>query len=465
MMVWAKAYWSFFSRVVRGDSAGIVTRILILVVVSIGLNACVSHQAPNVSQVERQLGIADQNTDPTDQSSPAVMAADIGKQKLLPVTNGTQISVPQSNPLKSSSAQLALINQTTVPDSANIENINKNRNRNLNKNFSENVATDNNIVSTDTPQNISAKQPVIGQSPKKPKPNLLALLFQGNAKKKNVVNQPVNAVAVVNVNQITKPVDGVVVPSVRPVQSGELVLANNSSVDNNLSTPEISNDNQTINNPVRQNSTANKQNDARKKPGFFALLLQRNKKNMRIKPKLTDDRHNSILLSSRTSSRANRVTAAPITAGLANISNVINDQNNKNIQLASAAGLSRNAVNGIVTQHSGVSVDCITPGVVRIMQYVEQRYGNKPVVTSGYRSPSRNRRAGGARNSMHIYCRAVDIQVKGVSKWHLAKFLRTVPGRGGVGTYCRTNSVHIDTGPKRDWHYPCRRKTKRRRKS
>jgi uncharacterized protein YcbK (DUF882 family) len=41
------------------------------------------------------------------------------------------------------------------------------------------------------------------------------------------------------------------------------------------------------------------------------------------------------------------------------------------------------------------------------------------------------------------------------------KALRTVEGRGGVGTYCRTNSVHIDVGPEREWHHPCRRAKKR----
>ena len=135
------------------------------------------------------------------------------------------------------------------------------------------------------------------------------------------------------------------------------------------------------------------------------------------------------------------------------------------VKVASVAGLSRLSVSGLKTQHSGVNVDCIRPGVLRIIEIVGKKYGKTPVVTSGYRSPSRNRRAGGARNSMHIYCKAVDIQVEGISKWDLAKFMRTIPGRGGVGTYCRTRSVHLDIGPKRDWHYSCRRKSKRRRKA
>ena len=81
------------------------------------------------------------------------------------------------------------------------------------------------------------------------------------------------------------------------------------------------------------------------------------------------------------------------------------------------------------------------------------------VVTSGYRSRRYNRKVRGARKSQHMYCAAADVQVPGVSKWELAKFVRSMPGRGGVGTYCHTESVHIDVGPERDWNWRCRRRT------
>lgn len=133
-------------------------------------------------------------------------------------------------------------------------------------------------------------------------------------------------------------------------------------------------------------------------------------------------------------------------------------------QVAAVGSFGRLSPNGLRVQHSKVQVACIKPGVLRILKMVERRYGKKPIVTSGYRSPKGNRRAGGARNSQHIFCKAVDIQVEGVSKWKLAKYLRTLPGRGGVGTYCRTKSVHIDIGSVRDWHHPCRKSSKRKRK-
>jgi uncharacterized protein YcbK (DUF882 family) len=128
-------------------------------------------------------------------------------------------------------------------------------------------------------------------------------------------------------------------------------------------------------------------------------------------------------------------------------------------QVASAAGLARLAPNGLLKQNETVDVACLKPSLVRVLKTIEGHYGKKMVVTSGYRDPARNRRANGARNSLHMYCAAADIQVPGVSKWELASYIRTMPGRGGVGTYCHTESVHIDVGPERDWNWRCRRRS------
>ncbi len=108
------------------------------------------------------------------------------------------------------------------------------------------------------------------------------------------------------------------------------------------------------------------------------------------------------------------------------------------IQLASAAGLARLAPNGLLRQTERVDVACLKPSLVRVLKTVERHYGRKIVVTSGYRSPAHNRRARGAKNSLHMYCAAADVQVEGVSRWELARFVRSMPGRGGVGTYCHT---------------------------
>lgn len=148
-------------------------------------------------------------------------------------------------------------------------------------------------------------------------------------------------------------------------------------------------------------------------------------------------------------------------SGLDDDSDVDVNENDGSYRVASAAGLARLAPNGLLTQREGVDVACLKPALVRVLKKLERHYGKRVVVTSGYRSPAYNRRARGARNSLHMYCAAVDIQIDGVTKWDLARYLRSMPGRGGVGTYCHTRSVHVDVGPERDWNWRCRRRKRR----
>lgn len=131
------------------------------------------------------------------------------------------------------------------------------------------------------------------------------------------------------------------------------------------------------------------------------------------------------------------------------------------VRVASAAGLARLAPNGLLVQTESVDTACLKPALVRTLKSIEKHYGKRIVVTSGYRSPTHNKRVRGARNSLHMYCAAADIQISGVGKWELARYARSMNGRGGVGTYCHTESVHIDVGPERDWNWRCRRSKKR----
>jgi uncharacterized protein YcbK (DUF882 family) len=128
------------------------------------------------------------------------------------------------------------------------------------------------------------------------------------------------------------------------------------------------------------------------------------------------------------------------------------------ILLASAAGLARLAPNGLKVQRESVDVACLKPQLVKILKKIERHYSSSVVVTSGFRSPGYNRRVRGAKNSLHMFCAAADIQVVGVSKWELARYARSMAGRGGVGTYCHTDSIHIDVGPDRDWNWRCSRR-------
>ncbi len=128
------------------------------------------------------------------------------------------------------------------------------------------------------------------------------------------------------------------------------------------------------------------------------------------------------------------------------------------VTLASAGGMARLAPNGLRTHHDKVQVSCLKPQLVSMIKRLESHYRKPVVITSGYRSPSHNRSVSGAKRSLHMSCAAADLQIPGVSKWEIARQVRTWPGRGGVGTYCHTESVHIDVGPERDWNWRCRRK-------
>lgn len=124
----------------------------------------------------------------------------------------------------------------------------------------------------------------------------------------------------------------------------------------------------------------------------------------------------------------------------------------------SAPGLARLAPNGLRIQRESVDVACLKPELVKRLRKLESHFKKPVIVTSGYRSPSYNVKVKGARKSLHMSCAAADIQIEGVSKWELARVARAMPARGGVGTYCHTKSVHIDTGPERDWNWKCRAK-------
>lgn len=140
----------------------------------------------------------------------------------------------------------------------------------------------------------------------------------------------------------------------------------------------------------------------------------------------------------------------------------INEEGAEPVEVASAAGMARLDPHGLLVQRDTVDTACLRPPLLAVLKKIEEHYGRKLVVTSGYRSRVHNAAARGAHNSLHMFCAAADVQMPGVSKWELAAYARSMTGRGGVGTYCYTKSVHIDIGPERDWNWRCRRKRHRR---
>ncbi|SCB56861.1 Uncharacterized conserved protein YcbK, DUF882 family [Rhizobium aethiopicum] len=122
---------------------------------------------------------------------------------------------------------------------------------------------------------------------------------------------------------------------------------------------------------------------------------------------------------------------------------------------AALPGMTRVAPNGLHVQNDHVEVGCFKPDLLKVIKTVEKHFGRPVIVTSGYRDEEHNRLVGGADESMHKSCEAADIQIDGVSKWDIAAYIRSLPDRGGVGTYCHTDSIHLDTGKTRDWNWGC----------
>jgi len=93
--------------------------------------------------------------------------------------------------------------------------------------------------------------------------------------------------------------------------------------------------------------------------------------------------------------------------------------------------------------------------LVALLQAVRDRFGRPVVITSGYRTQAHNRAVGGAANSQHLYGRAADVRVEGVSPEQVAAYAETLlPGRGGIGRYPANKTraagwVHLDVRAKK----------------
>lgn len=129
------------------------------------------------------------------------------------------------------------------------------------------------------------------------------------------------------------------------------------------------------------------------------------------------------------------------------------------VSLASLPSMTRQSATGLIVQSPRVQTSCFKPKLVGMLHDAEEHFRKKIVVTSGFRDPEHNLAVGGAKHSMHLSCDAADIQMVGVSKWDLARYFRSRADIGGVGTYCSTNSIHVDIGNRRDWNWKCRADT------
>jgi uncharacterized protein YcbK (DUF882 family) len=80
-------------------------------------------------------------------------------------------------------------------------------------------------------------------------------------------------------------------------------------------------------------------------------------------------------------------------------------------------------------------------------------------IVCGYRTPwtnnflrTRSRHTGVAQNSQHVQAKAIDIRVPGVQTRTLRDVALSLD-EGGVGYYPRSQFVHVDVGPVRQWTF------------
>jgi uncharacterized protein YcbK (DUF882 family) len=105
--------------------------------------------------------------------------------------------------------------------------------------------------------------------------------------------------------------------------------------------------------------------------------------------------------------------------------------------------LSRKNAGGVARQTRSVFTACLKPDLLAILRRASNDFGSEAVVTSGFR---RGR-------GYHAKCMAADVQIAGVQPGTLARYFRSQPGVGGVGTYGHTRSVHVDIAPRKySWH-------------
>ncbi len=84
------------------------------------------------------------------------------------------------------------------------------------------------------------------------------------------------------------------------------------------------------------------------------------------------------------------------------------------------------------------------------LQALRRALDRPMIVNSAYRSPEHNARVGGAKKSQHLSGAGFDISMANHDPEDFIAAAREA-GFTGIGTYPRSNFVHIDTGPARVW--------------
>ena len=85
------------------------------------------------------------------------------------------------------------------------------------------------------------------------------------------------------------------------------------------------------------------------------------------------------------------------------------------------------------------------------LENLAKSLGRPITINSAYRTPAYNRKVGGAKNSMHVQRKAIDIQWGTTSDAGRIDMIQRAidAGFSGIGTY--NSFMHVDIGTKRHW--------------
>ena len=88
--------------------------------------------------------------------------------------------------------------------------------------------------------------------------------------------------------------------------------------------------------------------------------------------------------------------------------------------------------------------------LVTILQNIRTHFGRAVTITSAYRTPPQNKACGGTTYSQHLYGKAADIKVSGISPKKVAEYAETLlQGKGGIGVYDTFTHIDIRTSKAR----------------
>lgn len=92
----------------------------------------------------------------------------------------------------------------------------------------------------------------------------------------------------------------------------------------------------------------------------------------------------------------------------------------------------------------------IHPELAEVLQKIRTYFGRPVTITSAFRSHAHNLKEGGEADSQHLYGRAADIVVTGVSPAKVAEYAETLlPNSGGIGVYEKKGFCHVDVRAKK----------------